>query len=252
MESELFILEDSPLRRLPADLSRKQMLIFDGVRYAAEMAAVAYERLFDQLQRLAGSATEPTTREIASCFLDAWSIVDSVHRFHELAVNAPGVSGGTWRRLLGQRVKDALDVRDHVQHLRSEIDKNGGASRQVWGYLNWAEVRGGRHTGRWLIASPGSVFRGDRWVLAGPAKAIPGVPIGRIRLIAFEREIYLGKCLLAVRLAIEEICRQFDQSRIRLVGSANADRRGSDAVYEGWIEVLVATRPSDPRGEPGS
>jgi hypothetical protein len=47
------IREDSPLRHPPTALSRRQAIILDGIRYAADMADVAYERLTFNLQRVA-------------------------------------------------------------------------------------------------------------------------------------------------------------------------------------------------------
>jgi hypothetical protein len=47
--------EDSPLRRPPLALSRRQVLVLDGIRYAADMADIAYERLDSHLQNIAGS-----------------------------------------------------------------------------------------------------------------------------------------------------------------------------------------------------
>jgi hypothetical protein len=44
--------ENSPLRRPARALSRRQVLIIDGIRYAADMADVAYERLAIHLQRV--------------------------------------------------------------------------------------------------------------------------------------------------------------------------------------------------------
>ena len=67
MESEVPVIipEDSPLRLLPCELSHKQILIFDGIRYASEMADIAYQRLFEKLQTIAGQENTPSTRDIA-------------------------------------------------------------------------------------------------------------------------------------------------------------------------------------------
>jgi hypothetical protein len=41
----MLIPEDSPLRWLPHPYSKQQVLVFDGITYAAEMADIAYTRL---------------------------------------------------------------------------------------------------------------------------------------------------------------------------------------------------------------
>src|SRR4051812_16197459 len=79
----VLIPEESPLRHPPAELSRRQVYILDGIRFAAEMAHIAYERLSTLLQGVASSSHEPSTRDIATAMLDAWSIVDSAHHFRD-------------------------------------------------------------------------------------------------------------------------------------------------------------------------
>ena len=135
--------KNSPLKNPPLELSRKQILLLDGLRYSAEMSNIAYDRLFEKLQTIAIAQSSPSTREIAETMLDAWSVVDAVHRFVDLAGSTPGLSRDSWFRLLQQRTSDALKVRDDVQHqgnakrLKGLIEQRG----QIWGYLSWAEVK---------------------------------------------------------------------------------------------------------------
>ncbi len=116
------IREDSPLRHPPTDLSRRQVFILDGIRYAVDMAALAYERLAEHLQRVALLEREPVAREIATAMLDAWSIVDSAHRCRDLVTNMPGLSHSPWMRLLLERTEDVAELRDRVQHQLGEIN----------------------------------------------------------------------------------------------------------------------------------
>lgn len=72
--------KDSPLRLLPRDLDARQSLIFDGIRYAAEMADLAYGRLrleLVQLSTCAESGGQPSS--FTPVFCDAWTIVDSAN-----------------------------------------------------------------------------------------------------------------------------------------------------------------------------
>ena len=102
----MLIPEDSPLRRPPAAFSRRQILSLDGLRYAAEMAHIAYERLYSQLQTIAASPSEPRVRDTATAMLDAWSIVDMANRFRDLLDQVPGLSNSPWRRLLQDHTED--------------------------------------------------------------------------------------------------------------------------------------------------
>src|SRR5437016_2713345 len=109
------------------------MAILDGIRYAAENADIAYERLYDCLQSIARSSAEPSTRHIAAAVLDAWAIVDAIHRFVDLVDSLPGLSKGTWFRLLTERTKDCLALRDDVQHLRERAEAIADKGGQLWG-----------------------------------------------------------------------------------------------------------------------
>ena len=152
----MLVPEDSPLRKPPSSFSRRQVLILDGIHYAAEIADVAYERLAEKLQTIAASSAEPSTRDIAMAMADAWTIVDSVHRFRDLIENMPGLRNEQWRRLLGNRVTDVIELRDCVQHQLGELSSLMTTRGQIWGYLSWAEVVNGRYTGKWLMLSPGA------------------------------------------------------------------------------------------------
>src|SRR5918999_1673035 len=151
MKERLLVPEDSPLRRPPTELSRRQILFLDGLRYAAEMADVAYQRLFEGLMHVADTSDEPSTRDIARLMLDAWSIVDAVHRFVDLVGAMPGLSHGPWLRVLRGICSDLLALRDDIQHQNERAVVVHGQPNQLWGYLSWAVVdRSGQHTGRWL------------------------------------------------------------------------------------------------------
>ena len=241
MNKSAVIPENSPLRNPPADLSRNQVLLLDGLRYAAEMSDVAYERLSGKLQEIARSRSEPSTRDIAAAMLDAWSVIDAVHRFVEIAGVLPGLPQGTWLRLLRQRSSDALALRDDVQHQRERVEKGELQRGQIWGYLSWAEINDkGTHTGKWLMISPGADYVGDKWFYIGPNKLAIPVPPGRIRLNAFNRRVYLGYCVNAVVEAANHISDELECGRIRPMQPPASDRRGADMVFEGYVEVLVS------------
>jgi hypothetical protein len=236
----MLIPEDSPLRKLPLELSRKQILLFDGIRYSAEMAYISYNRLFNQLQNIASQATEPTTGEIATAMLDAWSIVDAVHRFRDLVHLVPGLKQGAWATLLDKRTEDVAELRNCVQHQNKFIDTLISSAGQIWGYLSWAELKDGKYTGKWLMISPGEKYAGDKWLFIGPTVSNIPLPLGRVRLNAFGKQVYLEKSVNAVEDAVNSIVKEIESDSVRLVGSVATERHGSDLVMEGWIEVLVS------------
>jgi hypothetical protein len=217
-------------------------MILDGIRYAVEIAQVAYSRLFDTLMSWDRAKPQGSQTAFAASIADAWAIIDSIHRFHDLVENLPGLPNAPWRRLLVTGVNEALDLRDSVQHQLGELDgliENGG---QVWGYLSWAEMTDGRYTGQWFMMSPGSYFVGDKWLFIGPRVLPYEVPPGRIRLNAFGRHVYLGRIVALMLSAVGELAKVIANGGVQPRGPAASDRRGVDEVMSGGVEVLMSTR----------
>ena len=94
--------KESPLRRLPAALDRKQALYFDGMRHAVEIANLAYLRLTATLARLAQQEELQDDDAMTSAFADSWSFVDAAHRFYCLYRRVPG-----FEDLCGPPTRDA-------------------------------------------------------------------------------------------------------------------------------------------------
>jgi hypothetical protein len=136
---------DSPLRKIPSVLGRHQILFFEGMRFTIEMAEVAYQRLQHTLPLLADhqhlNRDPPPT---VSAMLDAWSIVDSLHRLRDLIQAAPGLSGKKKSpkiRLFMDATDNVTALRNTVQHLNSEIHKIlDDRNWTVFGTLSWGVV----------------------------------------------------------------------------------------------------------------
>src|SRR5262249_2733749 len=137
----MLVENDSPLRRLPLALSKRQFLVFDGIRYAAEMADIAHTRLKTTLFEIARTAEQKVVpcRDIAGALLDAWAVVDSVNRMSDLlAQGGHGVKRDAWYRLFRDRTEVVDLLRNKMQHLEGEINKLATQSGQLWGYLTWS------------------------------------------------------------------------------------------------------------------
>ncbi len=240
---ETLIPDDSPLRQLPSDFSREQALVFDGIRYAAEMSDVAYWRLFKFLEELSClSSSELTNRHIATAMLDAWSIVDSVHRLRDLINEAPGVTHDTWWKLFMNRTNDIAQLRDEVQHQidNKRINALVTNAGQIWGFLSWAEVRNGEYTGIWKMMSPGAVYSGDKWIYNGPAVPPAPLPFGRIRLNAYGKEVYLGRSVKAVHDVVAALAEVLQKGTVKARGNPAVGRNGGDVIHESYIEALLS------------
>lgn len=245
------ITRDSALRKPPQPISERQIVLLDGIRYSADMAGVAIDRLWQQLCWMDSAETvEPY--QIASAALDAWSIIDAAHRMLDLVENLPGLPNSNWRRIFHERVADALALRDVWQHQVGEAPAVVEQRGQAWGALAWAQHRDGRPTGHWFLAVAGSDLKGSQWLHAGPANAVPRVGTRRIRLLHSGRTVYLSRLVRDMFEAVHHLEQDLVEGRLRLVGEAVNQPRCNDWVGSTVIEVLVSVVPppkTDIRGE---
>jgi hypothetical protein len=90
----MLVKPDSELRRIPVCLNPKQALFTEGVRVCLEMIDLAHTRLQLTLQGIdectANKSAAPPGA-YTSAMLDAWSLVDSIHRLADLAERFPNV-----------------------------------------------------------------------------------------------------------------------------------------------------------------
>src|SRR6266571_8401258 len=110
----MLIKENSPFRRLPANLVPKTAQFCDGMRYAAEMADFAYEQLNTCLKPLSNGPSENPIVSASPAFLFAWSIIDSVHRFRGLIENFSSIA----KKNQSPEFRNFLDKAEAVEILR--------------------------------------------------------------------------------------------------------------------------------------
>jgi len=124
---------DSPLKRLPMKMNPRQSMFFDAIRFAIEMTDFAMERLYGNLVRLVASdsASGSPVPLAVEPFLDAWSIVDGIHRLGGLLGKMPGFKkkhqSPDFRRFSVFADK-AKDLRNAVQHMNNEEIQNKSAA----------------------------------------------------------------------------------------------------------------------------
>lgn len=237
------VADDSPLRKPPQPISERQIVLLDGIRYSADMAGVAIDRLWRQLCFLDSTEEPIQNYHIAEAALDAWSVIDAAHRMSDLIENLPGLPNTDWRRIFQQRVGDALALRDMWQHPVGEAPKIVEQRGQAWGALSWVKHEGSTPTGRWFLAVVGSDFKGASWTFAGPHHAIPRVSTRRIRLIHSGKTIYLSRLVRDMFEALSHLEDDIAKQRLRLVGDAVNQPRSSDWIIECSIQAVVAVDP---------
>ncbi len=236
---------DSPLRRPPENISEKQIVLLDGIRFSADMAGIALDRLWRKLCEIDQDMDAADTHGIAEAALDAWSIVDAAHRFVDLVSILPGLPNAPWRRILRDRMTEALSLRNAWQHQDGNAEAMVAQRSQAWGSLAWMQHQDDKPTGRWFLAVAGTEFKGSTWVFAGPVNAVPRTDTRRIRLLHSDTTFYLGRAVADMFEAVGHLEEVVRSGALRLVGEAVNRPRGSDSVLCASIIAVVGTRASD-------
>ena len=131
------VAKDSPLRKPPQRISEQQIVLLDGIRYSADMAGIAIDRLWAQLCFIDSTEREIEPSDIAAAALDAWSIIDAAHRMSDLVENLPGLPNSLWRRIFRQRIEDVLALRDMFEAVHNlELELAAGKVRLVGEQVN--------------------------------------------------------------------------------------------------------------------
>jgi hypothetical protein len=158
--------DESPLRRLPAELNQRQTLFLDGIRISIESADLSYARLRNTLMRLARQGDGPgetplTGPDTAAAMLDAWSIVDSIRRLRAMLSQMPNLARSPRLRVFLEETKTFDDLRNVVQHFETTIPEMVDAGEPLWGHLTWVVVAD-REVGRLLTCAlvPGTIRSG--------------------------------------------------------------------------------------------
>src|SRR5882724_9516649 len=132
----MIIGEDSFFRKIPSVLDRRQALFIEAIRYSVDMVELAYHRLRKTLPLMTKKMedVDNETPSNVSVMLDAWAIVDSLHRLRGLAEKLPGFKGkykNVKFRLFMDSSAKITELRNTVQHLDTTIG-------QVVADQNWA------------------------------------------------------------------------------------------------------------------
>ena len=160
----MMVNHDSPLRSLPTRLHPIHVLHLDGIRISVEMAEVAAERLLASLHKASdGSISAEVVRQIVPmAMLDAWVIVECIHRVRELLEHMPGLKQkDPVIQLFYRKTLEAKRMRNFVQHLKGEIGKVATRELPLWGVLSWrsADVDS-TQIGHLLV--PGTLYPGSK------------------------------------------------------------------------------------------
>ena len=237
----MLIALDSPLRKIPARLDRKQTLFFDGVRYAAEMSHLAFTRLLKTLHALpeAEAGTAEYADLVTAAMTDAWTIVDSTHRLRELLAQFPKLKQKLPNLQVFYRATTGVETfRNVIQHLRGEIDKLAENGLPVWGSLTWRvqiDPATGEEAGFGVCA--GTFYPGASIYLSQFGDRL-AKPIGRVCLNMGMVKLDLGELIRS----IEPVIRFLEKGLAEQL--PNEPHNAADAL----IQIIVkptAGKPTD-------
>ncbi len=219
-------------------------MLLDGIRHAADMAAIALDRLWEKLCHIDNTEAEISSADLAEASLDAWSVVDAAHRIGDLIHHLPGLPNAAWKRLFADRMKLAMQFRNDWQHQLDDVERIVGERGQLWGALAWHQHRNGQPTGWWFLAVIGSDLKGSQWIHGGPAKAIPRADSRRIRLLHCNRTLHLDRLIRDIFEAVGELEKIVAEGRLTLRGDCVNQEPAKDWVMSSVMEAVVAIRPT--------
>ena len=157
------ISKESPFRRLPVNLPRRQILYFDALRLSAEMAGLAFERLYALLMLVSKqSEGDPPADKAVRALADAYLVIDSAHRFRTTLQTTPRVKHNAAFKLFIRQTQEVVKLRNVVQHLNQNVDRIEKEHWAVLGTLTWlgpSAVPGGPPTS--FIFEAGTSYRGQ-------------------------------------------------------------------------------------------
>ena len=236
----------SPLSSPPVEISEQQIVLLDGIRYSADMAAISLERLWAKLCSMDREMDAASSADIAEAALDAWSIVDASHRLVDLLDALPGLPKRPWKRVFRDRMVDALALRNAWQHQPTEAVTTVEMRGQAWGALAWVKHDGPNPTSRWFLAVAGTEFKGSQFIFGGPYAAVPREDTRRIRLLHGSTKFYLGRAVRDIFEMINHLETMISAGDLRLVGEAvNRQRRKDFLVYMTEYIIVQETEPEN-------
>ncbi len=204
---------DSVLRKLPGQLDRKQAILFDGLRHAAEMLSLAYARLQSTLTKIAlkTNSSEESGNSYTSAFVDAWVVVDSIDRFRTLwqllQPEAAGVNDDQFK-VTTAPIRNLRNVADHLSaRLDYVVAKNGSAL----GTLSWLTVVS-EHPPKVLSCAiiPGTLHQSTPEMHNPSGKSFE-IPSGEITLAAGEYSANLSEAVAAVQIRVMALEKSLSQ-----------------------------------------
>lgn len=125
------IKQNSPLKCLPQNISLKEIIIFDAIRFTCEMIDSTYPKFLDKILDVINS--KPNSN-FPSIFQDCWLIIDCSARVEKICRKLP------WEKP-DEILSDFTNLRlfrNTFQHLEDRIDKTISITKMpLYGIITW-------------------------------------------------------------------------------------------------------------------
>jgi hypothetical protein len=232
---------DSPLRRIPPQLEPRQRRFLDGVRLSIEMTSCAHDRLVVGLASLlrGAPATEIPRGAFAAVMLDAWAIVDGIHRLRCLLRQMPGMKKATPHyRLFERETGNVVELRNHVQHLDQELSDTKDPTLPAWGELAWVRVPDESHPEHVTLCAivPGAIFDRETRMVNPIGRQLRG-HVDQIELTAFGLTANLSELFRA----LQTFAAHLDSGLTKAFAEHDLSPGGSDVLVQ--LSMVCCPKP---------
>ena len=216
-------------------LTVRQRLLLDGIRYSVLMTTYTIDRLRALLAALSDSR-RPTASDYTNAFLDSWSIVDSCHRLRDLIRATPGIKQNEPNILLFlQRTRSVEDLRNYIQHTIGDIRTIEEMQKPFWGSLSWFRIYDQMH-GRICLLRIGSSHQKEETLpLVNPGGRRVKPPVDLLTLNAIGYEISLTEVAEAVA-TVENSIREQLSARFSLASLTGTGELFASVDWEGHAD----------------
>jgi len=219
---------ESPFRRLPVNLPRRQVMFADALRLSAEMAAYSYQNLERLLKDLVlRDRTEQIEGATIQAIVNAYGVIDAANRFREVLRRFPGLKKNAVFRVFKRATASVEALRNVIQHINSELHDIGDKKSSALGTLTWlgpSENNDSPPTA-WIL-QPGSSYPGE--ITHGPmidldAQVAPG-EISQIHLVTSGARVDLPDVIKRIGSMIKSLEPSMKEQ------SSGKELMGSDAL----------------------
>ncbi len=213
----MIIGKDSPFRRIPLELHRKQNMFFDAIRETVVIIDVNYQRLSRNLFHMSvehdpsvHGGYELGLYQTSTAFSDAWTVIDYTNRLRGLLDKLPVAKIKRFppKRVFLEETADVKPLRNGFQHLNEHISKAPDVTMPVLGELSWfalADEEG--RFGYSCVMPSGMLIPNRGYYPVNPAGATLNERVNLVTLRVEDKAV----CLSDTVVAVTKLVRSFEE-----------------------------------------